>query len=132
MSHTFDFSTLKPHRETFVGPDGNVYTLTDATIDAGVAFRNANLGAAELSPEGKVQRWTGMADSERVLVGHCIFAGAEVANDAVPVGPDFIRRWPIIVLTRLYDRVIEVSPGLVPEKVAGKAPKGQPSGGEAN
>lgn len=88
------------------------YKLFEASADAAVRFRNSAARAAVLK-DGKVVGVNGVADSEVVLVGNCLFHVNSDGSSGPPVSEHKIRGWKVSVLKRLFDRVKEISDGLV-------------------
>lgn len=105
----FDFSALKPRREPVVGPDGGAYEIRSANADATLKFRAATLGA-QVMEDGKLVKFeSGYVESEFVLVSNCLFkAGTDQLADAAT-----LRGWDGLALKRLYEWVIDNSPGVV-------------------
>lgn len=130
MNDVIDFGDLQP-TVIPVKYGGKLYFLTEASVGAAVAFRNATTRAARVL-DNKVQGFDGLADAEPILISKCLYAEKD---GKLPVNPDgtpdsqylvpleVLMRWPNQVQRRLFDKVREVSPGLI-DRVD---PKAQPS-----
>lgn len=105
----FDFSALKPRREPVVGPDGGAYEVRSASADATIKFRAATLGAQRLEDGKLVRLESGYVESELVLVSNCLF---RAGTDQL-VGAALLRGWDGAVMKRLYEWVLDNSPGVV-------------------
>lgn len=126
-----DFGDLQP-AVIPVKYRGKQYYLTEASVGAAVAFRNATTRAAKMV-DNKVQGFDGLADAEPILVAKCLYTADKdgklpVLQDGTPDGRylvplELLLQWPNQVQRKLFDAVKEVSPGLV-DKVD---PKSQPS-----
>lgn len=130
MSEEWDLGDLPP-REVRIKYRGKRYVLREASGGAGICFRNASMRGAQLlsDPEQQEDGTTkrvilgdGLNDSEVVLIANCLYhADADGKLVLLPNGlPDFgslvseeeIRSWSIEVQDKLYDRIVEMSPGL--------------------
>lgn len=111
----FDFSNLAPREEPVIGPDGERYVLREASADAVIRYREMNVRARRLE-DGKLVGWTGEdVASDAVLVAACLFRtdkDGQRTNLTAPV--DVLRGWPNQVLERLYEWVLNNTPGLRP------------------
>lgn len=99
-----DFSDLTPYEEK-VPILGKVYTLREASGQAGTRYRNKMLESMRLGPEGKPQSINGMSDAEPLLVSLCLFDEAGVR----PVPIQTITSWPDRIQKALAKRIKEVS-----------------------
>lgn len=117
-------STIKPTTYdpmTFDDPDPRFVEVTvgkehfrlyEASADAALRFRNCAARAARLK-DGKVVGVDGVADSELVLVSNCLFDVKPGGEVGMPVSEHRIRGWKVAVLKGMFDRVKEMSDGLV-------------------
>lgn len=113
MPVQFDFSNLAPKEEPVIGPDKERYVIREASGDAVIRYREMNIRARRLE-DGKLVGWTGeMVASDAVLVANCLYRTDKDGNRTeVTVPVDLIRRWPNQVLDKLYEWVLNNSPGL--------------------
>jgi hypothetical protein len=98
-----NFDDLSPV-EVPVSVRGKRYTLREATGDAACKWRNAQLAATELGPDGKVMRVKGLADLEPMLVSLCLFD-----EQGKPVPAATVREWPARVIKAVYDECKRIS-----------------------
>lgn len=106
------------------------YALKEASGDAAVRYRNAQLGCTELGPDGKPKKIVGIGDTEPLLVSLCLFEVTEVDAEGnivktganVPVNT--IRSWPARIQKALFEKIKEVSEI---DKEDEEAPKDEPS-----
>lgn len=106
-----DLADLSPQAFPFQF-QGKSYVLREASEDAAVRWRNAQLAATKLE-DGKVSGVDGMADTEPLLVSLCVYEQLYDAQgsptDTKPVQKPTIRLWPAKVVKRLFEKIKEVS-----------------------
>lgn len=100
------FDTLEPARCPVTLGDEK-YVLKEALGEAAKKYKNASARSARMS-DGKVTHVENLADAEYLLISLCLFT-----LNGMPVDLKKIMLWPNQVLTALYDRIVEMSPGLV-------------------
>jgi hypothetical protein len=103
MSDGLNFDDLTPV-EIPVTISGKSYFLLEATGDASCKYRNAQLAATQLGPDGKPIGIRGMADVDPLLVSLCL-----VDENRKPVSVATIRAWPARVLEALAKKVKSIS-----------------------
>jgi hypothetical protein len=91
---------------------GEKYRLYEASADAAIRFRNSAAKSARLK-DGKVVGVDGVADSELVLVANCLFHTNDNGDLGAPASEHKIRGWRVAVLKGMFERVKEMSDGLV-------------------
>lgn len=146
----FDFSDLAPREKKVVGPDGQRYVLREASHDAAIRFRDHNMNAGRFDPTtGQHIGYRDLNAGEPLLVSLCLFeADAEgrlrLGQDGQPISvPEArVRGWLNSITSKMYDWVVDNSPGLLPgRKKKGEEgkkdeetfdPKGSPNGGGGN
>jgi hypothetical protein len=104
-----DFSDLAPKSEEFKGPDGELYEVRTASVDATVKYRNAVNKAGKWQREGENLRLIGFEDPntpEITLVAYCVYA----KGSPTPVGEEALKLWHGHVLSRLFNKCKEMSP----------------------
>ncbi len=119
---TLDFSDLTPTEVSVKLPGGRNCILLEATADAAIRFRNATQKARKYE-DGKLVALEGLFDPEAQVVADCLY---EVGPDDQPsrngsgcfdpskrVTVSAVRSLPVRVQTALYDKLLEISPGLV-------------------
>lgn len=90
------------------------YILRSANGDTTIKYRNAQMAATRLGPDGKVCGLDGMADVEPLLVSMCL--KRKIPNEKIPgewklahVSEADVRAWPPKVLEKLYDTARVIS-----------------------
>lgn len=101
-NEVLDFGDLTPI-SVKVKIGAQEYTLREATGDAEIQYRNAQLANSQLVGE-KIVRMAGIADTGPLLVSLCLF-DSNGNNVPIPV----IRAWPSRVKEKLFERVKEIS-----------------------
>ncbi len=79
------------------------YTLREASEATAVQWRNATMAAARFR-DGNISGFTGIADSEPLLVSLCLFNG-----DGKNVPIDTVKEWPARVVKPLVEKDKEIS-----------------------
>lgn len=98
----FNFDDLKPQSETFAYL-GKQYTISEATEDANIQYRNAiNKGTEVVDGEPKLD-YEAIAEADSVLVAACL------TGPDGPVTHAEVRKWQHQVVKKLYEWVKEVS-----------------------
>lgn len=91
---------------------GRKYLLKEATADAAVRYRNAAARAARMT-DGKVTGVDGIAEAEPLLVANCLFELRGDGGTGPLVSVTTIKGWAVRVQKQLFDRIKEMSDGLV-------------------
>ena len=137
------FDDLEPV-EVPVTIKGKDYVLKEASSDAAVKFRNANAAGATLTQDANERTKVTMgsiADSEPLLVSLCLFEVRKDDKGNVMINPStgkavhgavalgWVRGLKNSIVKALFDKVMEISPGLrigKEKKAEGFDPKEQP------
>lgn len=110
-----DFGDLAPwSKKVRIGKD--IFTVREASAEAGAKYRNKAAQAAKLNDAGKVVGVDNPADVEPYLVHLCLFydkqnkpgdpaGGTTEAN--VPL--DRVKSWKYSIVKQLFDRIVKVS-----------------------
>jgi hypothetical protein len=111
MSKTeLNFDDLEPKFER-VSISRRTYVLREATGGAVVQWRNHQMSASKLNPDGKTVSVGPIAESEPLLVSLCLFEivqqGGNEVERQVPV--QVVKGWPYRVQRALYERIMEMS-----------------------
>lgn len=113
---TFDLAPI----EVPVVIGGTNYILREASEGGSSAWRNATIAAAKMV-DGKVVGLQGLAESQAVLIHHCLY---EATDRGKQVPTHTIRSWPSRITTWLFEKAKEISdlnekaPAESPEKKA--------------
>lgn len=115
MSDTFNFSAQPQVFGPFaIGSDQ--YVLREASEDAHIAYRDVSMRAMSLSGDSSSQkaRIEGGAEADAVLVSKCLFKldPTVLLNDKPterPVTVQFVRTLPRRIVSKLYNKVRELS-----------------------
>src|SRR6516164_2961151 len=117
----FEFADLKPV-ELKLSIMGKKYVLREASCAAQCAYEGERSRGTKYDTDGKAVTLPNLADSEPVLIAHCLFRadedgdlpvdanGVPVASFLVPVST--IRTWPYRVTAWLADKIKEITPQL--------------------
>lgn len=107
MSEEIDLGDLEPAEVRYrIG--GQLYVLREATAGAVASWRNAQLKAARLGPDGKPVSMGDAADSEPLLVSLCLFR-LDDKGGAWPVDLKTVRSWKSRVQRPLFEKLVEIS-----------------------
>ena len=98
-----DYDSLFIQREFKFRWKGKEYTLREPDGDAAAQYQNMLMASASMSSDGKVQRITGMADSEPVLVSACVFQGNTEKNVLLI----HVKKWPSRLVDDLFEKAKE-------------------------
>lgn len=102
-----DFSDYVSETKS-VNIGGQLYVLRQPDAGAGAAYRNCIFESAALE-EGKPTAFSGLADAEAILVGHCLFRIKDNgAEDDSPVGVAFVKSLPDPIVKKLFAVVKEM------------------------
>jgi hypothetical protein len=109
MSDALNFDDLSPV-EIPVKLSNKEYVLREASGDAAVKWRNAQVRAARMV-DGKVSGVGDIADSEPLLVSLCMWEVTTVSGTRreVPVPLHVVRSWPARVVSTLFEKIKEIS-----------------------
>lgn len=107
-----DFNDLEP-KQCNVTVGGKKYVLKEASGGAVVAWRNAQMKATRIGPNGKPVGVDGLADSEPLLVSMCLYEVVQNAKTGkevhYPVKENVVRGWPSHIMTTLFETVKKMS-----------------------
>lgn len=102
MSHNLNFSDLSVI-ELPVQVGENSYTLKEANEATAVKWRNATMAAARFR-DGNISGFSGIADSEPLLVSLCLFD-----KDGKNVPIDTVKEWPARIVKAMFENAKEIS-----------------------
>ena len=105
-----NFDDLEPKCER-VSIMKKTYLIREASGGAVVTWRNHQMAASKLNPDGKTVSVGPIAESEPLLVSLCVceltFSGGNEVERPVPI--QVIKGWPYRVQRALYERIMEIS-----------------------
>lgn len=95
----------------------NFYTLSEATGDAAVKYRETLLRSTKLNDDGKPSGFNGLSEIEPLLVSLCLYQGfpPPMLPDGLTPDPKAlvpvtrIKRWPSRIYRGFYKRIREIS-----------------------
>ncbi len=102
MSNDLNFSDLSII-ELPVQVGENSYTLREANEATAVKWRNATMAAARFR-DGSISGFSGIADSEPLLVSLCLFD-----KDNKNVHIDTVKEWPARIVKTMFEKAKEIS-----------------------
>lgn len=113
-----DFSTLRPIELPVKIPDeagdSKDYILRAACADSVIQYRSTVTSAAKLASNGKLGGVDGrLVGAEPTIVSRNLFRVSQGGRSKNPVGEQFIRNLPYEILDKLFDKLKDITPGLV-------------------
>jgi len=106
------FASIEPITIAFEFEDrpGDKYELREAVGEATMAWRNAMFDASDLDEAGKAKSFKGLADSDFVLLSHCVYRCRKDNPDIwEKMSYDSLLKWPERVLSNLIDKLKQIS-----------------------
>jgi hypothetical protein len=113
-----DFSTLRPIELPVKIPDEQDgykdYILRAACADSVIQYRSTITSAAKLAANGKLGGVDGrLVGAEPTIVSRNLFRVDKNGRAKNPVGEQFIRNLPYEILDKLFERLKDITPGMV-------------------